>query len=295
MAVPKLDLPGYSKLIQLALVAAGFFLVVPEIEDPVASQLVILACAFVFGRGTYDRHGGRDATFFSLAAGLVVVAFGGLACWTRQPEPEPYVPAETVAAALAAVAFYAAARRGQRTPDSFGIPNVLLSTFPGSEVREAGGVQFAGVLHPGTGIAPHWLELFVQNCLDAQRSVRLRFDGAMDARFMRFQPEVPVELGPSQVVRVRMPVVSPTYAGTYSLFFEPEVLGEGGNRVRRWRAAPVQKRVKPGEIAASALLGHVHIGAGDRFLVGPLQADIWSQPLPPPEIEVLWPSLGSRD
>lgn len=183
--------------------------------------------------------------------------------------------------------------RRQRS-DSAAFPNVLLTAAPAASLFETEGVQFTGLLTQGSGGKPHALSIFLQNCFDAPRTVRIKFDAAGYEKYLRFYPEHQVRLGPAEVARVVFAVVTPTYPGSYPLYLSIGVSGRDGKRVRLWRAQEATERTKAEATAALLAVGVLKLGGGLRFTVGPLPDDIWAVPLAPPTQESLWrPRIGT--
>ncbi|HEV7668766.1 MAG TPA: hypothetical protein VGS22_09595 [Thermoanaerobaculia bacterium] len=88
--------------------------------------------------------------------------------------------------------------------------------------------------------------------------------------------------------------MTPTYLGTYPLYYSIQVNREEGKRVRLWRAQDATTRTKASTTVALAAIGHLHWGGGIRFTVGPLPDDLWAEPLAPPTEKTLWePRLGT--
>jgi hypothetical protein len=193
-----------------------------------------------------------------------------------------------IGAATCAIATY----RRQRTA-SFDFPNVLASEFQPSQIYETEGIQFTGLLTPGPG-QHHHVSVVLQNCFDAPRRVTICFDAGTHAKYLRFEPAHVVDLGPAEVARRVVPVVTPTYAGTYHLYFSVGVTGSTGRRVRLWRAQEATHRTTAGEMAALALVGVIKWGGGVRFTVGPLPDDLWTLPLPAAVTESVWRPVPGR-
>ncbi len=173
-------------------------------------------------------------------------------------------------------------------------PNVLLTVAPETSLYEKEGVQFTANLTQGSGGKPHTASIFLQNCYDGARTVRVRFDAANHAQYMRFHPEHQVRLGPAEVARVSFPVVAPTYPGSYRLYFSIDVSGREGKRVRHWRAQDATERTRQEATAALLAVGVLKVGGGLWLTVGPLPDDIWAAPLAAPSQQILWrPRVGT--
>lgn len=187
----------------------------------------------------------------------------------------------------------AATRRRQRT-ESSDFPDVLAALVPPTGIFETEGVQFTGLLDQGRERRPHAASILLQNCFDAPRTVTIRFDAAGSEKYMRFHPEHRVEIGPAEVSRVFFPVIAPTYPGSYPLYFSIVVGGTEGKRVRLWRAQDATTRTKAATTVALLAVGHLKVGGGVRFTIGPLPDDIWAAPLPQPVQQSVWqPRIGT--
>lgn len=202
-----------------------------------------------------------------------------------------------VSAALAgigAVVCATATYRRQRGSSST-FPNVLASQFPADQIFETEGVQFTGFLDAAKPGRPHFVSVLLQNCFDSPRRITLRFDAASHAKYLRFHPTHTMDLAGAEVARIVVPVVAPTYPGSYTLYFSISVNGSSGKRVRLWRAQEATNRTTGAEMAALAVVGVLQWGGGIRFTVGPLPDDLWAADLPAPSTESLWRPQVLRD
>lgn len=282
-------------LVALAIAAMA---VVVGVNQPSPSQgaLATAAVAGLVAALVLVREARRDldgALTFSAVCLLIVAIFGGIYLLSSDTRG-PVAMAITGGTFLLAVALGAITLRRQRGPESPHFPNVLRRSFHDTRIFERDGVQFTGFLEAGADQAPHVVNVLVQNCFSARRTVRIRFDAGSQSKYLRYPETVVAELGPAEVAQVAVPVVSPTYEGKYSLFFDVAVTGKEGRRVRRWRAKTPDTRFKPGASAALLAVGVVAFGGGLKFTIGPLPSDIWARPLPEPEVKVLWrPQLGT--
>jgi hypothetical protein len=193
--------------------------------------------------------------------------------------------------AAGAVACGVVTFRRQRTA-STAFPNILASHVPSRDIFETDGIQFTGLFEPARPGQPHFVAILLQNCFDTRRQVTARLDAAGNAKYLRFDPVHSVSLGGGEVVRIVVPVVAPTYPGSYHLYFSISVSGAAGRRVRPWRAQEATNRTTGGEMAAFAAVGIIKWGGGVRFAIGPLPDDLWAAPLPPPSIVSLWRPTG---
>jgi hypothetical protein len=194
-------------------------------------------------------------------------------------------------AAAVTLGIWSYRRQSTESPD---FPNLLAKSFPHRAIFESEGVQFAGFLEPAQDGKPHLLSLLLQNCFDGPCQVTLNFDPAGKGAYMRFHAQHNVKLGAAEVVKVAMPVVTPTYAGKYQLYFSIEVRGQKGTRVRLWRAQEATTRVKTSTTLVLLAFGHLSVGGGVRFTIGPLPYDLWNSPLPAANLSSIWkPRIGS--
>lgn len=172
-------------------------------------------------------------------------------------------------------------------------PDLLRRRYPAGQIFETDLIQFTGEVVPSDGRSPHSASLLLQNCSDGPRSVTIRFEAGEAAKYLRFHPSVEADLGPAEVVRIQVPVISPTYEGSYPLYFSLSVRGSGGRRVRTWRAKVPARRVKAAETVALLAVGHLAVGGGVRFTIGRTPVDLWNTALANPVREVLWqPGTG---
>lgn len=220
---------------------------------------VVALCAAIFAIIYVVASSSRGAVPLTVAGGTLALAAGcGLWTWRRQRSEDP------------------------------AFPNLLRSQFSDPHILETDGVQFVGWVEPSNEEKPHSIVFFLQNCFDGERRVSLRFDPGRYREYLRLYEEVQANLGPGEVVRVETPVVSPTYEGSYRLFFSLDVSGSSGKRVRGWRAQVPSRRVKGSQTAALLALGIVSWGGGTSFQIGPLAADLWNAELPEPRVGVVW-------
>jgi hypothetical protein len=193
----------------------------------------------------------------------------------------------------AAVGLGVTTYRRQRS-ESRDFPNILAARFESDSIFETEGVQFTGIVHPGGNGSPHHIVILLENCFDAPRQVTIRLDAASAAKHVRVQPEHTVMLGAAEASRVTFPVITQTDQGLYPIYLSMAVAGREGQRVRLWRAQEATERVKTATTVALLAFGHLAVGGGIRFTVGPLPDDLWATPLPPPTQESLWqPRLGT--
>jgi hypothetical protein len=255
----------------------------------------VAGIAFLVAAVILWREAKRDPdavlTLVSVFMLLSAVCIGIYLFYADQPGTASQV--SLVVCIALGLACAAATRRRQRS-ESTDFPNVLATMAPINGIFETEGIQFTGMLTPGRERRPHAASILLQNTFDAPRTVTIRFDAAGTGKYMRFHPEHKVEIGPAEVSRVVFPVVAPTYPGSYPLYFSIVVAGKGGKRVRLWRALDATERTKTGTTLALLAVGHLKVGGGIRFTIGPLPDDIWSAPLSQPRQESLWqPRIGT--
>jgi hypothetical protein len=254
--------------------------------------MVIAAVIFLAGLRHEARRDLDAALTFCAVSAIAIAIVGGIVVLSIEPRPVAWIGVTVVAAAVGlGLGFYTFRR--QRGPDSAEFPNLLGQRYPAAQIFETDLIQFTGELIPSDGKSPHFVSLLLQNCSDAPRSVTIRFDAGSAAQYLRFQPTVEAAVGPAEVVRVKVPVVSPTYDGSYPLYFSLGVIGSGGRRVRNWRAQAATTKIKPGQTAALLAVGLIAAGGGIRFTIGPTPVDLWNTPLANPVREILWqPGTG---
>lgn len=259
-----------------------------------AALLFTLGCAAIAGV-ILRVEGRRDLdAVLTMAAAVFVLTFLVIVVYVMAAlRPGGLAKISAVLTAVGAVACVVATWRRQRSSSS-AFPNVLRASAPKDQIYETDGVQFAGFFTRGGGGRPHFATIVLQNSFDARRKVTLRFDGAGHAKYLRFHPTHSVELGAAEVARVVLPVVTPTYPGTYGLYFSLSVQGTAGKRVRLWRAQEASHRTTATETVALMAVGVLKWGGGIRFIAGPLPDDLWAAPLPAPVIESIWrPAIGA--
>jgi hypothetical protein len=259
-----------------------------------AALLFIFACAAISGVILWVE-GRRDLdAVLVLMAAVLVLAFLCIAVYVMAAlKPGGLSRISAALCAIGAVACVVVTWRRQRSASST-FPNVLGAKFPPGQIFETDGVQFTGFLTPGASGKPHFASVVLQNSFDSRRKVTVRLDAASHAKYLRFPPTHTVDLGAAEVARVVLPVVTPTYPGTYHLYFSVAVDGTTGKRVRLWRAQEASHRTTATETVALVAIGVLKWGGGIRFNVGPLPDDLWAAPLPMPVFESIWrPAIGT--
>ena len=265
-------------------------------DDAAASVLVTALVSLTVGvlGLVYQARSDPDSVLTFLSVFLLLVALCEAIYVFSSHEPGWVPKSAALMSTIGGVILGVITYRRQFGPGSSDFPNILRSETSPEGILETDGVQFMGFVETGTDDRPHWVSIALQNCFDGPRTVRIEFDAERHSEYLRYHPEFSAELGPAEVRRVRFPVVSPTYAGEYNLFFKVGVDGSGGKRVRLWRAKAPSTRVKGAATAALLAAGVFAYGGGLRFRIGPLQSDLWSADLPAPADEVVWqPEFGT--
>lgn len=260
---------------------------------PVLTGTMLAAGIIILAGLRHEARRDLDAalTFCAVCAiGMAIV--GGIVVLSIEPRPVGWIAVTAVAAAVGlGLGLYTFQR--QRGPGSSSFPDLLRQRYPAAQIFETDLIQFTGEIIPSDGRSPHSASLLLQNCSDGQRSVTIRFEAGEAAKYLRFHPSVEADLGPAEVVRIKVPVISPTYEGSYPLYFSLSVRGSGGRRVRTWRAQAATRRIKGAETVALLAVGHLAVGGGVRFTIGPTPVDLWNTALANPIREVLWqPGTG---
>lgn len=259
-------------------------------DPPGSTAIVVAVIAFAVTAAILARQARKDLDAVLIL--LAVFSLGTAICMgiylfsAHLPGLAPKVATGLSIAAAAGLGIITLQR--QRRGSSPDFPDVLGSRFQPQSLLEVDGIQFCGVLQSGGSGRPHTASIFLQNCFNAPRDVTITFDGAGYSKYMRFHPRYQARIGAAEVVQVSFPVITPTYPGSYRLYFSFTVAGSGGKRVRLWRARQPTTRVKPGAQAAALAAGVIAWGGGVSFTVGPLPDDIWSMELPAPVQQTLW-------
>jgi len=255
----------------------------------VAGVSMLVAVLLLYSEAKLDP----DAVLTLLAVFALLTAIcTGIYVFSADDAGVAWMVVTGVATLVAAALGYTTYRRQHHEAPEF--PDILGRQFGPDSLLETEGIQFTGTLQPGEGPNPHWMSIYLQNTFDAPRAVTVRFDAGNQARYLRFHQEHRVRVGAAEVMAVRLPVIAPTYPGQYSLYFKLRVDGAEGRRVRLRRARTAEDRVKASTTAALLAFGHLRVGGGVKFTIGPLPDDIWVADLPAPEAETIWqPQLGT--
>jgi hypothetical protein len=230
------------------------------------------------------------ATFLTLAATLCLAAMGFAIALTEVPTTGQYVRASLAGTVLACSVAYLV--MGQVRRDR--IPNVLRERFGRENVSESRGVQFAACGVP----AGDMLEVYIQNCIGAPRTVELRFEhGALFSR--RTLPVAlgalePTRLGAGEVKLVQIPIAgNEAMRGPVDIALVPRVSGPAGKRLRSWRARGLTAPTPLWVIALAMLLALplgcylIVWGRGGFRLVLPVSRAS-GRALPPSKAITLW-------
>lgn len=192
----------------------------------------------------------RDAFAASRPLGLFagsVAATGAFAVLSGAPA-NPLTLGLTAGAVLVTALAWGLRARTQRAASPW--PNHLVERFGAAAVREVRGVQF--VVQPSRLTArsgeAFTLALVAQNCWDTPRTLTIAL--ATEATFaegrspVRLPPAAQLVLGPGEVGQLVLRGAAVEAAvGEHRLRVKPSVAGEGGARLRPWRAPEVKPTV----------------------------------------------------
>jgi hypothetical protein len=149
-------------------------------------------------------------------------------------------------------------------------PNVLLQRFSRAEIFEIDGVQWIAVRGPAGVEEGSWLEILVQSCVDAERTVSITLEdaaGLLKRRGSLATPSIDaIHLGPGEVGALRVPVLPGAKpARDAYLYVSVRARGPGGRRVRVFRARAAPERTRLGFQLFALLGGHIVGDEGLRF------------------------------
>jgi hypothetical protein len=147
------------------------------------------------------------------------------------------------------------------------VPDVLFERFGADSVFEIDGVQWVVERGPAEVAQGAWVEIFLQNCVAAERSVTVTLEdvtGLFKRRgSLAMPPPDPVSLGPGEVGALWVPVrAGPRPAREALLYVSVRARGARGQRVRKRRARAASERVKLGFQLFALLGGHLMWGGG---------------------------------
>ena len=255
----------------LGLAGTSLSLVALGMNQPNVAALAVATAMIGVCLAALYRHARRDpATAVGLtgsgALGAAVLAVAMVTLGDR-PHALTYVVAgSTSLMALAAIAWFV---RAHRRPDP--LPNPLRAHFAAGSIRELDGVQFVIAtgdteVRPG-GALP--VVVLAQNGWDSDRYFTLSLVPerrlALDQGRFLVPPPARVRLPPGACAEVVVVAVAPlSPVGRHPLLVLPGVQGEGGARVRHWRAATYEAPVSPAFTLLGALGGMVFTGGGLR-------------------------------
>ena len=157
--------------------------------------------------------------------------------------------------------------REHRAPDE--VPDVLFERFGAERVFEIDGVQWAVERGPAEVGEEAWVEISLQSCVAAARSVTVALEdvtGLLRRRGSLATPSLdPVSLGPGEVGVLWVPVrAGPRPAREALLYVSVRARGPRGRRLRKRRAPAASERVKLGFQIFALLGGHLVWGGGVR-------------------------------
>ena len=242
----------------------------------------------------------RDVYAFAVLASLMALAaLAGVGLAWSAGSLTPGLLALTFAAAAVLVAGAGFVARCQLAKPS--VPDVLAERFGRGAVYETSGVQLvvlAPLTNPANAIVP--IELYLQNCTDAPRTVEVVLDDrplfGRGGR-IRWRKPPPVELAPGEVQLLRIPICAARAdALSAEVHFVVAATGPRGRRIRPRRAPYAAPPMATWKLVAIALL------ALPLFVVvfwgrGGLKADVYFTPaeplrtddeLPPATAEPVW-------
>lgn len=147
--------------------------------------------------------------------------------------------------------------------------NVLLQWISADDIVEVDGVQLAvGLDSLPNAHAPGMISVYVQSCVDAPRTVRLKLEdiasGLLQSRAgLELCPDGDFDLGPGDVGRLMLPFRwGAAKPGEARIYLEASASGPGGRRLIRFRAKPITFRTKPGFQVFALLGGYIVTGGG---------------------------------
>lgn len=149
-------------------------------------------------------------------------------------------------------------------------PNVLLERFARDQIFEIEGVQWSCLQGHAEVVDGTWVDIFVQNCVAAERTVTIALEdvtGLFRQRGSLVTPPLdPVHLAPGEVGKVRVPVrPGPRPSRDALLYVSVRARGPAGHRLRKLRARAASERTRFGFQLFALLGGHIVWGGGVRF------------------------------
>jgi hypothetical protein len=258
--------------------------------DPRRTWMILAAAVVVAGGIALElRRDPWDFAVFGAATGTIgAMIFGLVALVDRRPTP--YATSAAIVSLAAAIAAGVTLWRLSRAADE--VPNVLADQFGKGALLESDGVQLV-VVPPAEVSAREaaTLQLFLQNCFDAAREVSVRLESDGRARRLLYDPRPVARLGPLEVGVLAIPLrARPGPAGWAELVASVSADGAGGRRVRRWRARPATKRIRPWVQALAFVTGHLVWGGGIpiRLRIDTVPEGTSPPPLPAGSLQTLW-------
>jgi hypothetical protein len=287
-------------LVVLALATAGLSSIGFTLDEGPPSQTVYqvfgvsltLAALGMFVEAKRDLYVFCQFTLvFAVITGMIT---GAVALYSAGSHPI----AATVAVISALVGVWCVVYvvRTQHSPEV--LPNILRQKFRRSAIYEIDGVQLAVVqssteVGSGNGLA---VQVVAQNCWDKERQptfvLKLESQIFFKRTGLKFLPESKLVIPGAAVAMLTIPVMAePSAKGTYSLRASSRISGEGGFRVRRWRAQGLSAPI-PLWLSALLVFTGLHVWGGGLKLQVKVRPSMRTDP-PSPEFldartEVVW-------
>jgi hypothetical protein len=170
------------------------------------------------------------------------------------------------------------------------LPNLLLRLGNRASICEVDGLQLiAQLVSTEDPIAPLALQIAVQSCVDAPRTLIVDLSGPGPSH-LQFRPRATAPVGPGEMGVLLVPLRP--IAGARApgrLYLTPRAAGEAAPRVRYWEARVFERRAEPPLQAIAALAGVLVWGGGWWVNVPALGgATAPASELPPDQWHLKW-------
>jgi len=232
------------------------------------------------------RRDSYSAAQFTLFCSAIPVLISALWAFNARESTGAWTTAAIFMAPVIACAVYL--YRQHKRPEV--LPNFLREWAQPGAISELGDLQLTAQLARASGESGLFeLQIAVQSCVDAERTLRVALSGPSPSR-LRYRTPATVRVGPGEVGILALPIAPVPGAGAPgTLHFEPDVTGAPGRRIRYWRARPYERRITPALQVLLLAGGHVAWGGGWSVNVPSVEGpEASGAELPPDRWTISW-------
>jgi hypothetical protein len=233
------------------------------------------------------------ARFLALAL-VPIVLIGAVAAAVLPPVRGTALAVVAVGGVIAAASAYYWLRIVRSKDEA---PNILLDCFGGRQIYEDNGVQWAASQAEADLHGETFVDVYFQNCVDETRNVTLKLeDEAQRARqrsVLEYPSELDYTLRPREIARARLPIRAlPEASGIIELYLRARAEGNGGRRVRHFRAQAARHIISTSRAAVALFGAELSLNGCVRFrfrISEDRRNGSWPSLTPHASWETVWP------